>query len=49
MLLIILLYYILIQKCGTFDGDTPEKKRKEIMKEYNMILSNPDILHYTVY
>jgi len=33
---------------GTFDGDTPQHRRKRVRDRASIILANPDILHYTL-
>lgn len=32
-------------KIGIYDGDTPASERREIRKEYNIILTNPDMIN----
>jgi DEAD/DEAH box helicase domain-containing protein len=31
--------------CGTYDGDTPQSKRRTLREKANILLSNPDMLH----
>jgi len=35
-------------KPGVFDGDTPTAQRRRIKAEANLVLSNPDMLHYSI-
>lgn len=35
-------------QAATYDGDTPSSKRTQIRKQANIILTNPDMLHYSV-
>ena len=32
--------------CATFDGDTPTEQRSEIKKKADIVLTNPDMLHF---
>ncbi|DAZ95013.1 TPA: hypothetical protein N0F65_003639 [Lagenidium giganteum] len=34
--------------CATFDGDTPMKTRRSVIKETQIFLTNPDMLHLTI-
>jgi DEAD/DEAH box helicase domain-containing protein len=32
-------------RCGTYDGDTPPTTRRQLRREANIVLTNPDMLH----
>jgi DEAD/DEAH box helicase domain-containing protein len=34
--------------CATFDGDTPAEQRSEIKKKADIVLTNPDMLHFGI-
>jgi len=40
-----LLKFSVNTKFGTFDGDTPQEERENLVQTANFILSNPDMLH----